>query len=61
MDNAADVLRDGATVVHDRLTLDQLASIEGASLAAPAGQHDDRAMAHMPGAGGAAVLLSGQR
>lgn len=49
MDNAADALRDGALVVHDRATLDQLASIEGATLKAPEGQHDDRAVAHVLG------------
>jgi len=58
MDNAADVLRDagvgaeadgpasGSAAVHDRTTLDQLAGIEGATLRAPEGQHDDRAVAH---------------
>ena len=62
MDNAADVLRDAAAdagsdagalapalapaLVHDRATLDQLAGIEGATLKAPEGQHDDRAVAH---------------
>lgn len=66
MDHAADVLRDGATVLHDRATLDQIASIEGATLRAPDGQHDDRAVAHVlalaalrfcaPG-GGAAVYV----
>lgn len=49
MDHAADVIRDGATVVRDRVTLDQLASIEGATLRAPQGQHDDRAVAHVLG------------
>lgn len=37
----------GAALVHDRATLDQLASIEGATLRAPEGQHDDRAVAHV--------------
>ena len=44
-DAAADAIRDGQLIVHDRVTLDQLAMIEGSSLAAPAGAHDDRAMA----------------
>jgi hypothetical protein len=46
-DHAADMLRAGATMIYDRATLAQLAGIEGSSLAAPAGQHDDRAIAHV--------------
>jgi hypothetical protein len=46
-DAMADALREGATLVRDAGTRDQLASIEGASLRAPAGQHDDRALAHV--------------
>ena len=66
MDHAADVLRDVATLLRDRMTLDQLAGIEGASLKAPEGQHDDRAVAHVlalaalrfcsPGGGEAAYI-----
>jgi len=66
MDNAADVLRDVATVIRDRATLDQLASIEGATLKAPEGLRDDRAVAHClalaalrfcsPGGGDAAYI-----
>jgi hypothetical protein len=47
VDNAAAGLRDGATRICDRATLEQLASIEGATLRAPAGRHDDRALAHI--------------
>jgi hypothetical protein len=44
-DAAGDALRAGAALVRDRVTLAQLASIEGSTLAAPVGQHDDRAIA----------------
>jgi hypothetical protein len=47
VDHATDVLRDGATRIRDSETLTQLAQLEGATLAAPAGQHDDRALAHI--------------
>jgi hypothetical protein len=46
-DAAADAFRDGATLVRDAGTRDQLASIEGSTLKAPEGQHDDRAVAHV--------------
>ena len=46
-DAAADAFRDGATLVRDVGTRDQLASIEGSTLKAPEGQHDDRAVAHV--------------
>lgn len=42
-DACADAFRDGDTLLHSRATYTQLASIEGASLRAPDGQHDDRA------------------
>jgi hypothetical protein len=44
-DAAGDALRAGAALVRDRVTLAQLSSIEGSTLAAPAEQHDDRAIA----------------
>ncbi len=44
-DFAADTLRDGDAVIHDADTRDQVQSVEGASLKAPSGEHDDRAMA----------------
>lgn len=46
-DNAAEIFRAGAAWIRDRDTLTELATIVGATLAAPAGQHDDRAMAHV--------------
>jgi hypothetical protein len=42
---AADALRDGELTIHGLETFSQLASIDGASLSAPKGLHDDRAMA----------------
>lgn len=45
LDTAAEVFAAGAAVIRDRTTAEQLASIEGATLRAPAGQHDDRAIA----------------
>lgn len=45
LDAAAEAIRDGGAWVRDRETLAQLASIEGTSLRAPVGQHDDRAVA----------------
>ena len=41
--HAADALRDGQAVLHTQSTLYQLASVEGATLRAPEGQHDDEA------------------
>jgi hypothetical protein len=40
---AADAFRDEDTTVHSFLTYTQLSSIEGSSLRAPEGEHDDRA------------------
>ena len=37
MDAAADAFRDRATLIRDRTTLEQLASIEGSTLKAPEG------------------------
>jgi hypothetical protein len=42
-DLAADVFREGATRIRSAVTIDQLASIEAATLAAPKGMHEDRA------------------
>ncbi len=44
-DQAARDMREGELRLHDELTYWQLAAIDGATLAAPPGQHDDRAMA----------------
>jgi hypothetical protein len=42
-DKTADVFRDGQTVLHSFATFAQLAGIEGSTLRAPEGEHDDRA------------------
>lgn len=42
-DACADAFRDKETVLHSFETFVQLSSIEGSSLRAPSGQHDDRA------------------
>jgi hypothetical protein len=44
-DAAADILRRGGARIRDRATLTQLLSIRGASLSAPPGAMDDRAVA----------------
>ena len=44
-DRAAKDIREGGLKLHDETTYWQLTSIDGATLAAPPGQHDDRAMA----------------
>lgn len=44
-DQAAKDIREGGLRLHDETTYWQLISIDGATLAAPPGQHDDRAMA----------------
>ncbi len=44
-DWAAKDIREGGLKLHDETTYWQLTSIDGATLAAPPGQHDDRAMA----------------
>ena len=44
-DQAASILAVGGSVVHDRMTLEQLAAIEGSSLNGAGDQADDRAMA----------------
>ena len=46
-DQAAGDIREGGLRLHDPTTYWQLASIDGAGLAAPPGQHDNRAMACM--------------
>lgn len=42
-DLAADVFREGATRIRTPVTIDQLALVEAATLAAPKGMHEDRA------------------
>jgi hypothetical protein len=44
-DRAGAALRDGEAIIHSLETFSQLASIEGTTQRAPAGQHDDRAVA----------------
>jgi hypothetical protein len=56
-DGAGEALRDGETVIHALDTFSQLASIEGATLRAPEGQHDDRATAYALALAGRAKLL----
>lgn len=46
-DKAADYLRAGNAGVHGLETFTQLASVEGGTLKAPEGEHDDRAMAYV--------------
>jgi hypothetical protein len=55
-DEAGKALRDGETVIHGLETFSQLASIEGSSLRAPEGQHDDRAVAFVLALAGRAKL-----
>jgi hypothetical protein len=44
-DTAAEALRDGDCRLHSLETFTELSSVEGATLRAPTGQHDDRATA----------------
>jgi hypothetical protein len=46
-DAAADAVREGQTRLRDRVTLEQMMGIRGATLSAPPGEHDDRAVAHV--------------
>lgn len=58
-DEMADCFNDGDTTLHSFGTYMQLASIEGATLRAPEGQHDDRADAYaFAHVGRAAMLLN---
>jgi hypothetical protein len=45
-DACADAFRDRDTLLHSRETFHQLSSVEGSTLAAPEGRHDDRADAY---------------
>lgn len=47
VDNTAEFLREKKVLLHDEPTRSQLAQLDGATLAAPEGEHDDRAMALM--------------
>ena len=44
-DHAAATIREGGLALHDETTYFQMASVDGNTLKAPPGQHDDRAMA----------------
>ena len=44
-DHAAATIREGGLILHDEKTFFQMASVDGNTLKAPPGQHDDRAMA----------------
>src|SRR5574343_11561 len=44
VDNAAEMVRDAALIIHDPQTHMQLAMLDGATLRAPEGEHDDRAL-----------------
>jgi hypothetical protein len=57
-DRAGEALRDGEAVIHGLDVFHQLASIEGATLRAPEGQHDDRAVAFALALTGRAILLT---
>ena len=48
--------RDGETIIHNFETLTQLQRIDGSTLRAPPGGHDDRAIAY-----GLALLARGRR
>jgi hypothetical protein len=56
-DDAGVTLRDGEAIIHDLDTFSQLASIEGATLRAPEGQFDDRAVAYVLGLQGRLQVL----
>jgi hypothetical protein len=57
-DAAGQALRDGEAVIHAVETFSQLASIEGSTLRAPEGEHDDRAVAFVLGLQARARLLT---
>jgi hypothetical protein len=56
-DRAGEALRDGAAILHGLEAFAQLASVEGATLRAPEGQPDDRAVAFVLALVGRARLL----
>src|SRR5262249_22496338 len=58
-DGAGEALRDGEAVLHSLSTFAQLASVEGSTLRAPAGEADDRATAFVLALAGRARLLRG--
>jgi hypothetical protein len=56
-DALANALRAGEVTLHSAETFHQLASIEGSTLKAPEGQHDDRAVAFALAVAGRLRLL----
>jgi hypothetical protein len=58
-DGAGEAFRDGETMIHGLETFAQLASIEGSTLRAPEGEHDDRATAYALALVGRAKLIRG--
>jgi hypothetical protein len=54
---AGEALRDGDAVIHGLDTFSQLASIDGSTLRAPEGEHDDRAVAFVLALVGCGQLL----
>jgi len=54
----ADCFKDGNTILHSFSTYMQLASIEGATLLAPEGQHDDKADSYALAEVGRAAMLN---
>lgn len=52
---AADACRDQNTIVHSFATFAQLSAIDGSTLRAPEGEHDDRAIAHCLGIAASAL------
>lgn len=62
-DMAASIFRDGSAIIHTFATFDQLLSIEGSTLLAPNGQHDDLADSYalaIAAAHAAAVKTNGE-
>jgi hypothetical protein len=57
-DVVGQALRDAETVLHGLDTFAQLASIEGSTLRAPEGQHDDRAVAFALAVAGGVRLVT---
>jgi hypothetical protein len=57
-DRAGEALRDKDAMIHGLETFNELASIEGSTLRAPAGQPDDRAMAFVLAVAGRRRVLT---
>jgi hypothetical protein len=56
-DGAGEAFRDGEAVIHSPETFSQLCSVEGSTLRAPEGEHDDRATAFVLALAGRKKLL----